>query len=78
MALERLTTHFRPFATKPETTNLSLLQQLSNEFPFLVLNASTGNTMSSARDCMQSRWMRSVGELTNTNNALGRYRAIAI
>jgi hypothetical protein len=62
MVSERLVTSFLPFATKPETTNLSLLQQLSIVDDYLVArlrqrvsisgtHASIGGTTPSAWDC---------------------------
>ncbi|MCY7338093.1 MAG: hypothetical protein LH613_18080 [Chamaesiphon sp.] len=48
------------------------------ECPSLALKASTDNTRPSAWACLQFSWVRSVGELMNINNALVKYRAIAI
>ena len=74
MVSEHLTTLCSPFATKPETTNLSLLQQLSIVGDYLAAwlrqrvsisgtTSSTGITKPSAWGCLQFSWMRSADKL---------------
>lgn len=66
MVSEHLTTICSPFATKPETTNLSLLQQLSivgDRVSIGTKASSTDIAKPSAWGCLQFSWMRSADKL---------------